>query len=129
MYELYGPHAAGDLLGALSRTLTAYLQMRGMTCGLDDCVLLAATEAARSKLAAGADAAAAGVAAVYAEVPGRDELVVRFVSKYSQQRKNRGNFSLALTPPSRRPPGRRWSGGCGSGRARRLASTCGQRGL
>lgn len=38
-YEIYGSEKAGDLLTALARIFTVYLQMYGFTCGLDDLVL------------------------------------------------------------------------------------------
>lgn len=38
-YEIYGSEKAGDLLTALARIFTVYLQMHGFTCGLDDLVL------------------------------------------------------------------------------------------
>jgi len=39
VHELYGPALAGSLLTCLGRLLTAYLQHRGFTCGLDDMLL------------------------------------------------------------------------------------------
>lgn len=38
-YEIYGSEKAGELLTSLARIFTAYLQMHGFTCGLDDLVL------------------------------------------------------------------------------------------
>ncbi len=38
-YELYGSEKAGELLTSLARIFTAFLQMHGFTCGLDDLVL------------------------------------------------------------------------------------------
>ncbi|KAL2330197.1 hypothetical protein Fmac_017778 [Flemingia macrophylla] len=37
--ELYGSNVAGDLLSALSRLFTTFLQMHGFTCGVDDLML------------------------------------------------------------------------------------------
>ena len=39
VYEIYGSEKAGELLTALARIFTAFLQMHGFTCGLDDLVL------------------------------------------------------------------------------------------
>lgn len=38
-YEIYGSEKAGELLTALARIFTAFIQMHGFTCGLDDLVL------------------------------------------------------------------------------------------
>ncbi|XP_057422605.1 DNA-directed RNA polymerase I subunit 1 isoform X2 [Lotus japonicus] len=38
--ELYGSNTAGNLLTALSRLFTTYLQMHGFTCGVDDLLLI-----------------------------------------------------------------------------------------
>ncbi len=38
-YEIYGSEKAGELLTALARIFTAFLQTHGFTCGLDDLVL------------------------------------------------------------------------------------------
>ena len=38
-YEIYGSEKAGELLTALARIFTLYLQGRGFTVGLDDLVL------------------------------------------------------------------------------------------
>jgi hypothetical protein len=38
-YEIYGSEKAGELLTSLARIFTAFLQMHGFTCGLDDLVL------------------------------------------------------------------------------------------
>jgi DNA-directed RNA polymerase I subunit RPA1 len=38
-YEIYGSEKAGELLTALARIFTVYLQQHGFTCGLDDLVL------------------------------------------------------------------------------------------
>jgi DNA-directed RNA polymerase I subunit RPA1 len=54
VYEIYGAEAAGRLLGILSRLFTAYLQMRGFTCGMDDLRLTAAGETIRNDLVEGA---------------------------------------------------------------------------
>ncbi|KAH1228715.1 DNA-directed RNA polymerase I subunit 1 [Glycine max] len=37
--ELYGSNVAGNLLSALSRLFTTFLQMHGFTCGVDDLML------------------------------------------------------------------------------------------
>ena len=39
--ELYGGKSTDQLLNALSRLLTHFLQMRGFTCGMDDLYLTA----------------------------------------------------------------------------------------
>ena len=39
-YEIYGSEKAGELLTSLARIFTAFLQMHGFTCGLDDLVML-----------------------------------------------------------------------------------------
>ena len=38
--ELYGDHTAALFTGALSRLFTAFLQLHGFSCGLDDLLLL-----------------------------------------------------------------------------------------
>jgi DNA-directed RNA polymerase I subunit RPA1 len=38
-YEIYGSEKAGELLTSLARIFTAFLQIHGFTCGLDDLVL------------------------------------------------------------------------------------------
>eukprot|EP00850_Spirogloea_muscicola_P015142 SM000113S24098 [mRNA] locus=s113:326320:337241:- [translate_table: standard] len=48
--ELYGSTAAGRLLSTLSRLLTAFLQMHGFTCGVDDLMLKASAETERSAI-------------------------------------------------------------------------------
>jgi DNA-directed RNA polymerase I subunit RPA1 len=45
--ELYGNTVAGELLSALSRMGTLYLQWHGFTCGMNDLLLVAAAEQAR----------------------------------------------------------------------------------
>ncbi|KAK9289691.1 hypothetical protein L1049_007849 [Liquidambar formosana] len=40
VHELYGPSTAGILLSALSRLFTAFLQIHGFTCGVDDLLIL-----------------------------------------------------------------------------------------
>uniref|UniRef100_A0A0R0KYG7 DNA-directed RNA polymerase subunit n=1 Tax=Glycine max TaxID=3847 RepID=A0A0R0KYG7_SOYBN len=39
LQELYGSNVAGNLLSALSRLFTTFLQMHGFTCGVDDLML------------------------------------------------------------------------------------------
>ncbi|KAI9221947.1 hypothetical protein BC828DRAFT_404467 [Blastocladiella britannica] len=39
VYELYGPGAAGDLLGSLSRLFSKYAQMVAFSCRMDDLIL------------------------------------------------------------------------------------------
>jgi DNA-directed RNA polymerase I subunit RPA1 len=39
VYEVYGSQRAGELLTALARIFTSYLQFHGFTCGIDDLVL------------------------------------------------------------------------------------------
>ncbi|GFR43873.1 hypothetical protein Agub_g5002 [Astrephomene gubernaculifera] len=56
--ELYGNAAAGKLLSAFSRLFTYYLQWHGFTCGMDDLLLVPASEARRSALLATAEARA-----------------------------------------------------------------------
>eukprot|EP00898_Chlorokybus_atmophyticus_P009008 jgi/Chlat1/9108/Chrsp97S08381 len=50
VHELYGGKAAGDLLSALSRLLTNYLQLHGFTCGIDDLLLVPSSEEVRSTM-------------------------------------------------------------------------------
>jgi hypothetical protein len=45
--EVYGNSVAGEMLSALSRLLTLYLQWHGFTCGMDDLLLVAGAEDAR----------------------------------------------------------------------------------
>ncbi|CAL1353335.1 unnamed protein product [Linum trigynum] len=47
--ELFGSNAAGTLLSVLSRLFTAYLQMHGFTCGVDDLLILKAKDDERKK--------------------------------------------------------------------------------
>ncbi len=68
MQEVYGDAAAGQLLSALSRLLTNYLQWVGFTCGLDDLLLRPPSETARSSILATAETAAM---AASAEMVGR----------------------------------------------------------
>ncbi len=46
-YELYGPTLTGKLLTSLSRLFTAFLQMHGFTCGVDDLFLNESNEEKR----------------------------------------------------------------------------------
>ncbi|XP_074320854.1 DNA-directed RNA polymerase I subunit 1 [Silene latifolia] len=48
--EMYGPSAAGNLLSVLSRVLTAYFQMHGFTCGVDDLLLIQTYDEQRKQL-------------------------------------------------------------------------------
>lgn len=50
VYELYGAHAAGSLLSALSRLLTVFLQQTAVTCAVDDLLLTDEAEGARARL-------------------------------------------------------------------------------
>ncbi|KAF7819002.1 DNA-directed RNA polymerase I subunit 1 [Senna tora] len=47
--ELYGSNVAGNLLSALSRLFTAFLQMHGFTCGVDDLLLTEEMDRERKK--------------------------------------------------------------------------------
>ena len=66
--ELYGNSVAGELLSAMSRLFTLYLQWNGFTCGMDDLLLVGASEEKRANIlnrvectALSASAALAGV--------------------------------------------------------------------
>lgn len=50
VYEVYGSERAGELLTALARIFTVYLQFHGFTCGLDDLVLKSETNKSRRNL-------------------------------------------------------------------------------
>ncbi len=50
VYELYGAELAGRLLNAIGRLMTYYLQDAGHSCGIEDLVLTAETEAERTRL-------------------------------------------------------------------------------
>ena len=50
VHELYGSAAAGRLLSMLSRLLTAFLQMHGFTCGIDDLLLTPPAETERTTI-------------------------------------------------------------------------------
>lgn len=50
VYEVYGSKKAGELLTALARIFTAYLQSHGFTCGIDDLVLKPETNKQRRQL-------------------------------------------------------------------------------
>ncbi|CAN6457611.1 unnamed protein product [Victoria cruziana] len=47
--ELYGENTAGLLLSILSRLFTAFLQMHGFTCGVDDLLLISKEEILRTE--------------------------------------------------------------------------------
>jgi DNA-directed RNA polymerase I subunit RPA1 len=50
-FELVGPEAAGDLLTALGRLFTTYIQrQRGFTCGIDDLRLQNSAENSRREM-------------------------------------------------------------------------------
>eukprot|EP00257_Ricinus_communis_P020216 XP_015579396.1 DNA-directed RNA polymerase I subunit 1 [Ricinus communis] len=49
VHELLGSHTAGILLSVLSRLFTAYLQMHGFTCGVDDLLILTNKDEERKK--------------------------------------------------------------------------------
>ncbi|KAJ4845038.1 hypothetical protein Tsubulata_031298 [Turnera subulata] len=49
VHELYGSDTAGLLLSALSRLFTAFLQMHGFTCGVDDLLIMKAKDEERKK--------------------------------------------------------------------------------
>lgn len=63
VHEMYGPAAAGELLSALSRLMTCYLQWYGMTCGLDDMIILPSGEKERALHLCKADETAASAVA------------------------------------------------------------------
>jgi DNA-directed RNA polymerase I subunit RPA1 len=67
VYELYGATKAGNLLSALGRLLTAYLQRRGFTCGMDDLVLAADADRNRQAAIAKSDSEGVKAAAKFAE--------------------------------------------------------------
>uniref|UniRef100_A0A2P2KYW8 DNA-directed RNA polymerase subunit n=1 Tax=Rhizophora mucronata TaxID=61149 RepID=A0A2P2KYW8_RHIMU len=48
--ELFGPNTAGTLLSVLSRLFTAYLQMHGFTCGVDDLLIMESKDNERRQL-------------------------------------------------------------------------------
>lgn len=48
--ELYGADVAGDLLTALGRLFTSFLQFRGLTCGIEDLVLTGSADEGRREL-------------------------------------------------------------------------------
>ncbi|XP_037491257.1 DNA-directed RNA polymerase I subunit 1-like [Jatropha curcas] len=50
VHELFGSNTAGVLLSALSRLFTAYLQMHGFTCGVDDLLIMESIDDERKKL-------------------------------------------------------------------------------
>ncbi|WCJ33919.1 DNA-directed RNA polymerase I subunit 1 [Euphorbia peplus] len=50
VYELFGPNTAGTLLSVFSRLFTAYLQMHGFTCGVDDLLIIKTNDGKRKKL-------------------------------------------------------------------------------
>ncbi|CAK7342498.1 unnamed protein product [Dovyalis caffra] len=47
--ELFGSNAAGTLLSVFSRLFTAYLQMHGFTCGVDDLLIMKTKDDERKK--------------------------------------------------------------------------------
>ncbi|KAK4281856.1 hypothetical protein QN277_013303 [Acacia crassicarpa] len=47
--ELYGSNIAGNLLSSLSRLFTAFLQMHGFTCGVDDLLVTEEKDSERKK--------------------------------------------------------------------------------
>jgi DNA-directed RNA polymerase I subunit RPA1 len=53
--EVYGGEAASRLLAIFSRLFTHYVQQYGFTCGLDDCLVRAPSEAVRAELLATAE--------------------------------------------------------------------------
>ena len=65
--ELHGKVLASDLISVLSRLLTAYLQRHGMTCGMDDLLLLPESELGRTVELARSGPACLGAAATFAE--------------------------------------------------------------
>ncbi|KAJ0407192.1 hypothetical protein ATCC90586_005281 [Pythium insidiosum] len=71
-YELYGPRVAADLLSALGRLFTCYLQFAGHTCALEDLTLNMAAEKRRRKLVV--DSEVQGEEA-YAEFAGLTDLL------------------------------------------------------
>jgi len=50
VYEVYGSEKAGELLTALARIFTNYLQSHGFTCGIDDLVCTQKTNRKRRRL-------------------------------------------------------------------------------
>ena len=56
--ELYGDETAAALTGAFGRLFTAYLQLRGFTCGIDDLLLHRPSEMERLQLLGRAETAA-----------------------------------------------------------------------
>ncbi|KAI8463429.1 MAG: hypothetical protein J3K34DRAFT_526989 [Monoraphidium minutum] len=63
MQELYGCGVAGEMLSALSRLLTLFLQWHGFTCGMDDLLLRPPSEDARQAVLRRAEAAAIAASA------------------------------------------------------------------
>mmetsp|Transcript_5031 Transcript_5031/g.18313 ORF Transcript_5031/g.18313 Transcript_5031/m.18313 type:complete len:1772 (-) Transcript_5031:74-5389(-) len=74
VHELYGPRAAGDMLSALSRLLTAYLQFRGLSCGLEDLLLVAPADARRQEELARAERCAHATARAFVGSKGTDHV-------------------------------------------------------
>lgn len=68
LQELYGNKVAGEMLSALSRLFTLFLQWHGFTCGMDDLLLIQRSESARSEILSTAEMAALSASADMAGV-------------------------------------------------------------
>ena len=71
--ELHGRSIAGALLSIFTRLFTNFLQKHGFTCGMDDLILTAQSEAERLEELAKADAACKEATADVAESSGKSE--------------------------------------------------------
>jgi DNA-directed RNA polymerase I subunit RPA1 len=71
VYEAYGPVIAGKLLSILGRLLTKLLHMRAFSCGVEDLILNAEGDAARTQLLKGADEVGLEVASKYVTLESR----------------------------------------------------------
>lgn len=107
VHEMYGSRLAGDLLCALSKLLTVYLQSHGLTCGVGDLLVTKQTESVRESHLARADKECARVAAEFAGVtahePAEDAQLRKLLSERLRERPQGeadldGRTSGALSP-------------------------------
>lgn len=68
VYECYGSAAAGSLLTIFGRLFTMFIQMYGLTCGMDDLMLMDKAEVSRKEKLSSANRSGYDVYASLAEV-------------------------------------------------------------
>ncbi|KAH1228717.1 DNA-directed RNA polymerase I subunit 1 [Glycine max] len=92
--ELYGSNVAGNLLSALSRLFTTFLQMHGFTCGVDDLMLTEGKDVERMNQLKSCEIIGDSVHREFIGVKNSDNIVTL---QLNIEKKIRSNGEAALT--------------------------------